>query len=64
MLQMARKKPLIQRMADILLEIDEQFELKTAQPDMHKRLNAMLEELAEDDGRDELDDEWYTDNGY
>ena len=61
---MAPKKPLIQRMADILLEIDEQFELKTAQSDVHKRLNALLEELAEDEGRDELDDEWYYDDGY
>ena len=61
---MAPKKPLIQRMADILLEIDEQFELKTAQSDVHKRLNALLEELAENEGRDELDDEWYYDDGY
>jgi hypothetical protein len=61
---MAPKKPLIQRMADILLEIDEQFDLKTAHPNVHKRLTAVLEELAEDEGRDKLDDEWYYDNGY
>jgi hypothetical protein len=51
-------------MADILLEIDEQFDLKTAHPNVHKRLTAVLEELAEDEGRDKLDDEWYYDNGY
>ena len=61
---MAPKKPLIQRMADILLEIDEHFDLKTAHPNVHKRLNALLEELAEDEGRNKLEDDWYDGNGY
>lgn len=61
---MARKKPLIQRMADILLEIDDVMDLTVNDTNLHKRIMSLLDEASEDEGRDELDDEWYTDNGY
>ena len=61
---MARKKPLLQRLTDMLMEIDDVMDLKKTDPHMHKRIMALLDELSEDEGRDDLDDEWYYDNGY
>jgi len=48
----------------MLMEIDEVMDLKKTDPHMHKRIMALLDELSEDEGRDDLDDEWYYDNGY
>jgi len=61
---MAHKKPLLQRLTETLLEIDEKMDLKKTDPHMHKRIMALLDEASEDEGRDELDDEWFYDNGY
>ena len=47
------------------MEIDEKLELAVNDPHMHKEIIAMLDEIAElDEEPDELDDEWYYDNGY
>ena len=61
---MAPKKPLIQRMTDILMEIDEIMDLTATDPTLHKRIMSLLDEASEHEGRDELDDEWYYDDGY
>lgn len=62
---MARKKPLIKRAADLLQYIDDKLELTVNDPPLHKEILALLDEIAEvSEERDDLDDEWYYDNGY
>ena len=59
------RKPLIKKAADLLMKIDEKLELAVNDPHMHKEIIVMLDEIAElDEEPDELDDEWYYDNGY
>jgi hypothetical protein len=48
----------------MLMELDEVMDLKKTDPYMHKRIMTLVDEASENEGRDELDDEWYYDNGY
>lgn len=63
---MAKKKPLLNQAAELLMEIDENFDLKKTDPTLHKRIVSLLNDVSEkyDEGPDELDDEWFYDNGY
>lgn len=62
---MARKKPLVNRAAEMLQHIDEKLELITNDPHLHKQILALLDEISElKDEPDDFDDEWYYDNGY
>jgi hypothetical protein len=62
---MARKKPLIKRAADMMQYIDDKLELAVNDPPLHKEILALLDEISElDEERNDLDDDWYYDNGY
>lgn len=59
------RKPLIKRAGDLLQSIDDKLELAVTDPYLHKEILSLLDEIAElDEKPDELDDEWYYDNGY
>lgn len=63
---MAKKKSLLTRAAEMLMEIDEKLDLGVSDPHLHKKVMSLLEDIAEkdDEGPDYLDDEWFFDNGY
>lgn len=59
------RKPLIKRAGDLLQSINDKLELAVNDPYLHKEILSLLDEIAElDEEPDELDDEWYYDNGY
>ena len=63
---MARKKPLIDRLTDMLLYISDKYELQDTDPSLHKDIQVLLDEAAEDTTRywDDIDPEWEDGNGY
>jgi hypothetical protein len=67
-----KKKSLAQKAADLLFAIDKKHNLAVNDPQIHKKIHELIDQIAEEDVLEEPpsdlkgydDDEWYDDNGY
>ena len=63
---MARKKPLMDKLTDMLLYISDKYELEKTDPALHREIQDLLNQAAEDTTRywDDVEPDWGDGNGY
>jgi hypothetical protein len=58
-----QKKPIIERLSDMLLYIDDKLDLQETDPYLHKEIMALLDEISENN-REDLNEDWDYNDGY